>query len=311
MIGLLLFATLAAAEPPRAFAMLLELSDPEGRLVDMPSVQVVAADGQVRDMLPRDDGEAPDEKPGDRVYTHPLPNLGVGTVAVTVRAGATSWAGQTEIPESAGGTLLVRLQADGTAEVVVQQDTAVAGAFDIGTPARTVEEFRGGFLLWAVLLAGFGFGAGMVLAEGKRKARVPATLAALSPGAAVAPLRLGPDAVDAALAGPLAAHRVVCAGALANAPAHVVPCVEPGVLPVELVAAVEALAAGPGAPVALLVTDLAALDAPGGRMPPAEALAVAVAGRFPLYVVGGPAGWEAWSPSVAAVRSEDGDASSA
>jgi hypothetical protein len=285
---LLALTTIAGAEP-RPWPVVLELVDPEGRLGASPVVTVTDADGQARDMLPRDDGEAPDDKPGDGVFTHPLPKLPDGGVTVLVRTTTGVWRGAATIADSAGGTLVVRVAADGTATVSLTTDSAVAGAFDLGAPSRTIAEFRGGFLLWAVLLAGVGVGVGSVLADGGRKSRVPARLAATDAGPHIAPVRLDLAGVAAALAGPLADHRVVCAGPHDSHPS-VLACLEAGVLPTELVAAVEALAARPGLPVALLVTDLATLDAPGGR-PTAEALNAAVGGRFPLYVVGGPAGW--------------------
>lgn len=287
MLGCLLLAlTTVAHADPRPWPVLLELADPEGRLGAAPVVTVTASDGQARDLLPRDDGEAPDEKPGDGVYTHPLPQLPDGRVTVRVRAGAGVWSGEADLVDSAGTTLVVRVAADGTATVTLQTDSAVAGAFDIGGPSRTVAEFRGGFLLWAVLLAGVGVGVGSVLADGTRKGRVPARLAGAPIEAPIAPVHLAPDAVAAALAGPLAGHRVVCAGPFEAHPS-IVPCLEAGVLPAELVAAVEALAARPGLPVALLVTDLGFLDAPGGRKK-VDALGAAVGGRFPLFVVDRP-----------------------
>jgi hypothetical protein len=73
-----------------------------------------------------------------------------------------------------------------------------------------------------------------------------------------------------------------------------VPGVHGSALPDEWAAAALAAATG-GLPIALLVADPGRVEPQGSRAP-LEDLAEAVAGRFPLCALQGPAAWEAWAP---------------
>ncbi len=151
--------------------------------------------------------------------------------------------------------------------------------------------------LWSAILGGFAAGVGGVAAWQRRRAPRPATLV-VPEGERVAPVRITADEVAGALAGPLRGYRVVALGPV-PADAAVGTCGDAGVLPSELVSAIERFAATPGPSPALLVTDLAQLDRPGPESP-AEALARAVDGRFPLFVVDAPPSWAAFTPEAAA-----------
>ena len=151
-----------------------------------------------------------------------------------------------------------------------------------------------GTWLWILLLGGLGVGAGYAKVRLGRRPAGPGRLLGLPEGA-LSPVRIAPQHVEATLHGPLSTHRVVLLGPPEWASDRVFPCVEKGPLPLELVRAVEDLATRPGPPVALLVSSADLLD-PAGADSTLEDLEHAVAGRFPLWVVDGPAEWEAWVP---------------
>ncbi len=143
-----------------------------------------------------------------------------------------------------------------------------------------------GAALWAACFAGFGVALAVGLLWAARRRPRPARLdAAAAP--AIPPRRLAARQLDALLAGPLRQHRVVLLG---EERTGCIACLDAAVLPVELVAAVERLAVVAGPPIALVVAAPGRLEAPIGSEP-AATLAAEVAGRFPLWVVDGPADW--------------------
>jgi len=181
-------------------------------------------------------------------------------------------------------------RAPGSQPIVPDRSTAAAPAEAADRPSS----FAPGLALWAVLFALLGTGLALVPSWLGRRNRGPATLDPPPPPGTVAPISLAADDVGSALAGPLADHRVVVLGPVPEGSRGLILCREPAPLPDELVAAVEGVAAAEGPRPALLVTDASLLDRPG-RRPPLEALADAVAGRFPLFVVDGPNEWSSWA----------------
>ncbi|RME27275.1 MAG: hypothetical protein D6798_04935 [Deltaproteobacteria bacterium] len=163
-----------------------------------------------------------------------------------------------------------------------------AGAPGLSLVAQvTAPSLTPGLWMWAAFFAGLGAVVGAGLLWARRRPPRPARLA-IPPGPAIAPRRVAVDQLDRLIGDRLAGYRVVLLG---EERPGCIACLDAAVLPGELVAAVERLAAVAGPPVALVVAEPGRLEPPVGT-DPRRALAAAVDGRFPLWVVDGPAEWE-------------------
>ena len=124
---------------------------------------------------------------------------------------------------------------------------------------------------------------------GQRGVR-PAPLSGIPDVEGVPPRRVDRGELDALLNSELDGYRVIAVGPAGDCAGAYGSCTEPIVSPAELVAAVEHASARVGDPVALLVLDAGRISQ-DGRRPPLEDLRSRVDGRFPLWVVDGPADW--------------------
>jgi hypothetical protein len=281
----------ATAGARRGF--LLQLHDPGGYLSGSPVVELKGSEGSTREVRPLDDGNPPDVKPDDDVWTVAVPSFLDPRVDIEIKASGRSWTGSAKLdPDDVKALVRLRLEPDGQALAEAQQVPAAPAKGSSGSDqaAATSTGTGPGALLWALAFAAVGLGTGLGFAlvgrrpRGRARVEEPAVVP-------VPPRRLEAGDVTRALAGPLAGHRVLVLGEAPDGPL-VHRCTEPAPLPRELVAAVEHLAVVAGPPVALLVTEPARLDRSGPWEPVPE-LARRVAGRFPLFVVGGPPEWPA------------------
>jgi hypothetical protein len=302
-------------------------------------VHLLGSDGTERHIEAADDGTMPDVSAGDHTFAVPVPSFADASVEIKVESGTRTWSVSTAVPLDDEKPLVrVVLSADGSARVaqapsggpmsgptsgtVPAPSSPSAGmpgpSASVGGPppgaggqppslgsppglAAVAAPAQASILVNGALMAGVGVGIGAAVVW-LRRGRARAARLAVPPLTPVEPVRITGPSVDAVVDGPLAAHRIVVLDT-PEAPGpsrpHVFRCEEQGVTPRELVLALESLAATPGPPVALLVSDLSALDRPGPSGV-AGALAEAVAGRFPLYVVGGPDTWASWPDQAAA-----------
>lgn len=312
-----------------AAGFLLQLQDAQSVAVGPMTVHLRGSDGTERHLEAADDGQMPDLSAGDHTYSVPIPSFTDTAVEVTVENGSRSWTFSATVPLDDEKPLVrVVLGADGSARLAKAPSAPPAGmgmngmgnggmspamnggprTTAPGTPmpggsvattpglSQVAAPARAAIFINSALLGGVGVGLGAGIVWLRRgRARVPRLSTPASAAAAV--VRLGAESLADVVDGPLRQYRVVLLDA-PDAPGpsrpHVFRCEEAGVTPRELVLAVEALAATAGPPVALLVTDLSALDRPGPSGA-AAALVDAVAGRFPLYVVDGPDEWAAWT----------------
>lgn len=311
-VCVLWFATEARAER----GLLVQVQDSEHVLGTKVLVRLTGATGDVRTLQAADDGNVPDVSAGDGVWTAPLPSVRDTSGTVRIESGGRSWELSTELPMSDEKPFLrLAVSADGSIREATEPLPGTGGGGGGGGDFRPLSAMGNGSgmqmamqqpmqqttpvptesLIFPSALGGatigLGIGALALRALRVRPVRLVAPQSAPTP-----PVRLTRDQIAAALAGPLAGLRVVCLGPAPNG-ASVIRSEDRGALPAELVAAVERLAATPGPPPALLITDPGALDRTG-RAPPARVLARAVDGRFPLYVVDGPEEWAAYAPAV-------------
>lgn len=320
---LLIFARPAAAQDegagPRGF--LLEVTSPATPLGGVPEVTATGAGSESVELGPQDDGVPPDATAGDEIYTAHVPAFTGASVELHVTAGDRSWSTSVSLdadrpfsrvtlelgadgdvvatPIAGGGIEGQPLPpADGPAPQAIPQ--TAAGPGEPEKAAERPSNVGASLALWAVLAAFFGVA--LVLAPRwlGRRSGGPSTLSPPMPTGAIPPVCLDAGDLSAALEGPLAGHRVLTLGAVPEGHPALFECVDRGPLPDEIVSAVEGLAASEGAPPALLVCEPTLLDRPG-REPAIVSLERRVAGRFPLWVVDGPEGWQTW-PAV-----EDGE----
>lgn len=302
LLGLLSLAPSGARSAPfepRGF--LLQIIDPDRDLKGPPSVHLTNPQGYDVTVRPTDDGQAPDVRSKDGTYAASVPNRPTSDIKVQVTDGASKWMGEVAISQS-NAELLVRLKIlDGGRLSVEDTSESTAAAPGAGVmQERTGPSVSFGLETLPWLLAGLAVvgAVGLLAWRSAWRRPPPARLCAHTLETVYKPLRLNPEHVSPLLLGPLATRRVVTLASEGQAPEGTFSCEERGPLVEELIAAVERLAATDGAPVALLVLDPALLDVPrrGSR---SESLAKMVAGRFPLYIVGGPESWERWTPEEA------------
>lgn len=293
VVWLLFLPSIASAQ---GFGFLLKIQDPSGFLGDEAQVDLTGPEGNTV-VTVRDDGTMPDAIEGDGAYSVSVSaRLGTPMTAV-ITSGDSTWTGEAELDlDSDKPEVHLLLKASGVAETA-ESDlflSPVAHGDHDDSPAPPGADPGVGLWIWGFLILGVGVGVGVALV---RLGRRPATASPLvrEGGGRESPRRIDPGDLSAALAGPLAEVRLVVLGELAQPPANVIPCRERAPLPVELVRAVERLAVEPGPPVALLLTAPDLLDAPGPGDPLVD-LVREVGGRFPLWVVGVPAGWTRWTP---------------
>lgn len=176
----------------------------------------------------RDDGQAPDAQPGDRMYTAHVANFPIDHGTVTVRSGDRSWQGGFRFDDASDPVLLIGLEEGGfaaasTKEVMfVPQDrmpppapTASANVpADGATMARKAPVRRGtpdgmwmGFGLLALIVSGLG---ALVYAGAARTPRLPPLLGpAVVTGSTRGPYVARADRTDLFLgAGPQGAARI-------------------------------------------------------------------------------------------------------
>jgi hypothetical protein len=327
-------STLALVQPAAAGGFLLQLQDAQSVVEGSLNVHLLGSDGTERHIEAADDGKMPDVSAGDHTFAVPVPSFADASVEIKVESGIRTWSVSTAVPLDDEKPLVrVVLGADGSARVAQAPAGPSGGPMpgpsgpSAGMPgpnasgggppsgaggqlpslgnapglAAVAAPAQASILVNGVLMAGMGVGMGATMVW-LRRGRVRAARLAVPPMTPLEPVRISGQSVDDVVDGPLAAHRIVVLDT-SDAPCpsrpHVFRCEEQGVTPRELTLAVETLAATPGPPVALLVSDLSALDRPGPSGA-ARALADAVAGRFPLYVVDGPDAWAAWPEQVAA-----------
>jgi hypothetical protein len=295
VLGLLILPGVASAQ---GYGFLLKIQDPTGTVGDEAQVALSGPDGSTTATV-RDDGEMPDAIAGDGAYSVSVSERLGTPLSIVVTSGDSSWTGTAELDlESDKPEVRLRLRASGVAEVA-ESDLELS-------PVATVDQDQAppppgvspgiGLWIWGILALGIGIGVGIAVV---RLGRRPGSASPLEWGSGpeVEPRRIESADLPAALAGPLAETRLAVLGSLRSPPGNAILCREQAPLPVELVRAVERLAVEPGPPVALLLTGPDLLDRPGPR-DPLEELALEVGGRFPLWVVGGPAGWTRWSPGA-------------
>jgi len=259
-----------------------------------PGVDLRCADGTYAQVWLRDDGNAPDGQRDDGVWSGSAAVTGAGPVDVAVRwSGGSAAAAVPTWDDGQGPVAWVALD-DGSVTAVPEGTELPASDDDEGATAEEggtgAEGGRGrtpGGLAGGVI--GLTTTALLILAVAWLRPRPPLRAAA-STWTRVPPRRMTARDLPTVLAGPLAGHRVIVVAA--RAPPGTIACDEDGVLPEEVVAWVEHLAAAPGGPVALVVLEPGRLER-SWRRESYRDLAGRIAGRFPLYGVDGPVEWAA------------------
>lgn len=293
LVWALLLPSIASAQ---GYGFLLKIEDPSGLIEGEAQVELSGPEGNAVVSV-RDDGTMPDAIAGDGAYSVSVSSRLGTPMSAVITSGDSTWTGEAELDlDTDKPEVHLRLRASGVAEIA-ESDLSLSPVspthHDDAPPPPGVDPGIGVWL-WGFLVMGVGVGVGLVLV---RLGRRPAAASRLAReiGEREPPRRIDPADLTVALTGPLAEVRLVVLGELAQPPANAIPCRERAPLPVELVRAVERLAVEPGAPVALLLAAPDLLDAPGPGDPLLD-LAREVGGRFPLWVVGGPADWTRWTP---------------
>jgi len=294
-----------------------------------PRVTLLGSSGASRVVMPRDDGTAEDVKAGDSFHTSVFPSFPDPKLKIEISSGDKKWNLDVKLDAGDDHAMIIAYVEDNgrVSRLNINEVMAVmrpkasapeAPSFGIDPPREALHIHREktghtgaprapsdatkkskvraklgpGFAIWAVLLVGFGLGLGVTISIMGRRSRPVARLAGVEMEGEHAPVRLQMSQVPAALAGPLSGHRVIAVGEADELELEgVIPCLDRGPLPDELVAAAEALSLTEGPSPALLILDADSLDRPG----PAEAvvdLAAALSGRIPVWVVDGPEQWD-------------------
>ena len=298
---------LAEAPPPEkepeVGGLMVQIYDADGILGASAQVTLRGDEGLVATVEVRDNGRGEDHEAQDLFYTAGVPSFTERKLEVEIRSDDQTWTTRTELdPADDKPLVILTPHPDGTMEVVdgrkASQDIRAKlmrhREQQVAPPApRRGVSWN---LVGAIAAVVFGLGLAFIVALWGRRPQRRARLAGDRDHPVIAPIRVDAEEVTAALEdGPLTGMRVVVVGAIPEACAAGIACLDPEPLAVELVAAVERLAAVPGPTVALLVTEIDRLDS-HGRVEPVVALERAVAGRFPLWVVDGPGLWQMWPP---------------
>ena len=291
----------AQADDSDAGGLMVQVFDADGLLDAGSEVTLRGEGGATATVELRDDGCGEDRDAQDLFYTAGVPSFSERKFEIEVRSDEKLWTMKTELdPADDKPLLIVAPRPDGTLDIV---DVAVqdVGAKLLKHGSKQAPPEPGGgvwTLIVAIAALAFGLSLAFVVALWGRRPRRRARLEGDQDYPVIEPTRVGSRDVIAALdGGPLGGMRVVVVGAKPDACTPGIACLDTAPLPVELVAAVERLAAVPGPPVALLVTKIDRVDS-HGRVEQVVALGRAVAGRFPLWVVDGPDGWRAWTPGA-------------
>lgn len=284
----------ATAAPSGDSGILLQLHDADGQLKGEPVVRIEGWAGP--ELRPLDDGKGADRHAGDRVYGIRLDAWPGGSARITLTDGQQTWQGRGE--GKAGEQLWVRVRergrlqvGDGTVQPVGSgADAEGRSPLPQGSPTLDLEGAQGpavrlALLLWGAVSLAFLVGLGGALAWlrwSRSAAPVPLDVA-VAPGA---PTTVASHDELPEILGELGPRRLVIVGPTPMIlPANIRPVQSPtGILPDELVDAIEALALRGGDPVAVLVMDADALDRPthGTAL---QRLEAALAGRCPLVVL--------------------------
>ena len=286
-----------SADDSNVGGLMVQVYDADGLLGASPEVTLRGEGGATATVEVRDDGGGEDLVAQDRFYTGGFPSFTARKLEVEIRSGETLWTLKTELdPADDKPLLVVATRSDGT---LGHHNSVRINLLKHGRKMAPAESGSGMWtLVGAIAALAFGLSLAFVVALWGRRPRRRARLERDQDHPVIEPTRVEARDVIAALdSGPLRCMRVVVVGTKPDARASGIACLDTAPLPVELVAAVERLAAVPGPAVALLVTEVDSVDS-HGRIEPVVALGRAVGGRFPLWVVGGPAGWRAWTPGA-------------
>jgi hypothetical protein len=300
LVMLMAVATGALAQEGSSTGFLLRLRDTEGLLGKEAQVVLTDADGDSIQVKVTDRGDHPDANANDGVLSAAAFGGVEGQLTVAVTAGEERWEGSASLTtDVANPELSLMLTADGgVANWEMQQPEQRLEPLIIANPSgeavlATTNAGMRGVWLWLVLLGATGLGLGHAWVRLGRRPMGPARLTPEREPGTVPPGRFDASQRQAVLDALAGERRVVVAGPLAHAPAGVIRVEEIAPLPVELVLAIEQLAAQDGPPVAMVVTDPAVLDRPA-EQDPCQELARLVDRRFPLWIQDGPDSWPAW-----------------
>jgi len=301
-LHLLMVLSLGAHAGPVS-GMLLKVFD-EGQLITAdPQVSIVAEDGTSVTVKPADNGNGLDAVAGDDIWSCGLGGLQEGLVSVVVSAGTARWTGTLNLQLEGMDKPILELTLAGEGRLDAElsepggrsEGWGVSDVADLDElEARVVESFSlGSYLLGALLLIILGLVAWFVRSSARQAVR-PARLTPPLPQRDIPPRSITAEELPAWLASEAEHWQLVVLGALPGGdgaegtPPH--HQAEPGCSPGELVSACEAVSVGSEQRVALLITEPGALDR-GEDPSPLQELQQRVAGRFPLWVVAGPASW--------------------
>lgn len=307
VLPLLMILSLGAHAEPIG-GMLLKVID-EGRLITAPpQVSITGEDGTSVTVNPTDDGNGLDAVAADDIWSSALGGLKEGPITMVVSAGDAQWMSTLDLQLEGKDKPILELTLAGGGQLSAELSEPRArtegwGVGDVadleGVETLAGEKFSlGAYLLGALLLAILGLFSWWVRSSPQRTTR-PTGLTPPVPQRDVPPLSITAEDLQAWIASEAESWQLVVLGKLPGSataegrPPH--HHAEPGCSPGELVAACEAVAMVSKQRVALLVTEPGALDQ-GQEPSPLRELQQRVAGRFPLWVVAGPARWKRWEP---------------
>lgn len=285
MISALLFlCSLASAQVP-ARTIEVQLQDPRGQVKSGLQASVRGASGTQLQVRFRNDGQPPDLEALDTIHTTAFP-MSDASMALTLTSGGETWEVETTIDQTSTNPIITLHLGPNGGLVVVQAE----GAKPKDSPGASSTTSSAGGWVWGGLFIGVGLGIGLGLRWiGRRPVRRVA-LSGLPEQSSIAPRSVVRGELDATLRADLQGHRVIAVGDAGDCAGAYATCTEPSVSPVALLAALEHEAARGGGPVALVVLD-ASRVAQDGRRAPLDDLERRINGRFPLWVVDGPADW--------------------
>ena len=179
----------AVADKPRRRGFLLQIADEKGLLPGNPEVTIRGNLGTTRKTQPKDDGQDPDVRAGDRLYVQPVPTFFDPKVIVEVRAGDKLWKAEATFkPEDVRARLVVILEPNGKTQANIQSDDAPPPPNSTAPPPPPPGERKKqavflsqdetsfgsklgtGFVLWVVAFVLFGVALALIRIS-KKKAR--------------------------------------------------------------------------------------------------------------------------------------------